>query len=113
MKAEERTPLEGLRKSLDEYWRILDPVFHWNPEQRRQSGFPFLRDEVFPRRLTMRGLADQIQAVNERQMNAANRRVDALFSEFRTRLAVTLVIALVLGGLLAVFASWRILDLEC
>ena len=31
MRAEERTPLEGLRRSLDEYWRILDPVFHWNP----------------------------------------------------------------------------------
>jgi len=112
MRAEERTPLDGLRRSLDEYWRILDPIFHWNPEQRRQRGFPFLRDEVFPRRLTMLGLADQIQGVNERQMDAANRRLDALFSEFRGRLSITLAITLVLGGLLAVFASRRILDLE-
>ncbi len=112
MRPEERTPLEGLRKSLDDYWRILDPVFRWNPEQRRQGGFPFLRDEVFPRRLTMLGLADQIQGVNERQVDAGNRRVDALFSEFRARLTVTLAITLALGGLLAVFASRRILDLE-
>lgn len=112
MRPEERTPLERLRKNLDDYWRILDPVFRWNPEQRRRGGFPFLRDEVFPRRLTMLGLADQIQAVNERQVDAGNRRVDALFSEFRARLTVTLAITLALGGLLAVFASRRILDLE-
>jgi len=62
--------------------------------------------------LTMLGLADQIQGVNERQMDAANRRLDALFSEFRSRLSITLAITLALGGLLAVFASRRILDLE-
>jgi signal transduction histidine kinase len=112
LSAQERTPLDGLRRSLDEYWRILDPVFHWNPEQRRQGGFPFLRDEVFPRRLTMLGLADQIQGVNEHQVDAGNRRVDALFSEFRARLTITLTITLALGGLLALFASRRILDLE-
>jgi signal transduction histidine kinase len=112
MRPEERTPLDGLRRSLDEYWRVLDPVFQWSPGQRRQFGFPFLRDEVFPRRLAMLGLADQIQAVNERQMDAGNLRVAALFSEFRTRLSVTLAVTLALGGLLAVFASRRILDLE-
>jgi signal transduction histidine kinase len=112
MRQEERTPLEGLRRSLDEYWRLLDPVFQWSPEQRRQGGFPFLRDEVFPRRLAMLGLADQIEAVNERQMDAGNLRVAALFSEFRARVGVTLAVTLALGALLAVFASRRILDLE-
>jgi len=112
MRPEERTPLDGLRKSLDEYWRTLDPVFRWSPDQRRRDGFPFLRDQVFPRRQAMLGLADQIQSVNERQMDAGNQRVAALFSEFRTRLTFTLAVTLVLGGLLAVFASRRILDLE-
>ena len=112
MNAEERAPLDGLRRSLDEYWRVLDPVFQWSPDQRRQGGFQFLRDEVFPRRLAMLGLADQIQSVNERQMDAGNLRVAALFSEFRARLGVTLTITLILGALLAIFASRRILDLE-
>jgi signal transduction histidine kinase len=112
MRPEERTPLDGLRRSLDDYWRVLDPVFQWSPNQRSQSGFRFLRAEVFPRRLVMLGLADQIQSVNERQVNAGNERVAALFSEFRTRLSVTLAVTLALGGLLAVFASRRILDLE-
>jgi len=112
MRPEERTPLEGLRHSLDDYWRVLDPVFKWSPNQRSQNGFRFLRDEVFPRRLTMLGLADQIQNVNERQLDAANERLRALFSEFRTRLTVTLAVTVAIGGLLAVFASRRILDLE-
>src|ERR1700720_1945654 len=92
MRPEERTPLNGLRKSLDEYWRVLDPVFRWSPDQRRRDGFPFLRDEVFPRRLAMLRLADQIQNVNERQMDASNQRVAALFSEFRARLGITLAV---------------------
>ena len=60
----------------------------------------------------MLGLANQIQALNERQMNAGNLRLAELFSEFRTRLGVTLGVTLVLGALLAIFASRRILDLE-
>jgi len=112
MRAEERTPLDNLRRSLNEYWHALDPVFQWSSDQRRRGGFQVLRDEVFPRRLAMLALADQIQGVNERQMNAGNLRVAELFSEFRARLGVTLAITLILGGLLAIFASRRILDLE-
>lgn len=112
MGPEERRPLNGLRRSLDEYWRVLDPAFQWSHDQRRLRGFRFLQDEVFPRRLAMLGLADQIQSVNERQLDAGNLRVAALFSEFRTRLALTLGVTLVLGALLALFASRRILELE-
>ncbi len=112
MRPEERTPLDGLRRSLDDFWHTLDPVFQWSPEQRRQNGFLFLRDEVFPRRQAMLGLADQIQTMNERQMDSGNLRVAALFAEFRTRLSVTLAVTFALGVLLAVFSSRRILDLE-
>lgn len=112
MRADERAPLADLKRSLDSYWQRLDPVFQWTTEQRRANGFAFLRDEVFPRRLAMLALADQIQEVNERQMNAGNLQVSALFSEFRTRLTATLLVTLALGALLAVFASRRILDLE-
>lgn len=108
----DRTPVDGLTRSLEDYWRALNPVFQWNPAQRRQNGFAFLRDEVFPRRLAMLGLADQIQAVNERQMDEGNLRLAALFAGFRTRLSLTLAVTLALGGLLALFSSRRILFLE-
>ncbi len=112
MRPDERVPLAGLRDKLDEYWRVLDPVLRWNPEQRQQGGFRFLRDEVFPRRMAMLELANQIQNVNERQVEAGNARVAELFSEFRTRLSLTLALTVLLGAIVALFAGRRILELE-
>ena len=112
MTPSEKAPVDGLRRSQDEYWKVLDPVFQWSPEQRRENGLGFLRDEVFPRRLVMLGLADQIQHENERQLYVGNQRVAALFSEFRARSGIALAVTLILGTLLAIFASRRILDLE-
>ena len=108
----ERAPLQDLSQGLAGYWTTLDPMFHWTPEQRREKGFVFLRDDVFPRRMRMLVLADQIQSINEQQMHAGGQRVAELFGEFRTRLSITLVVALALGGLLAAFSSRRILHLE-
>src|SRR5215471_17685791 len=58
----ESTPFDGLVRELDAYWRVLEPIFEWTPQQRLRSGYAFLRDEVFPRRMAMLGIADQIRA---------------------------------------------------
>ena len=60
----------------------------------------------------MLGLADRIVATNERQLRAGSDRVAELFAQVRTRLAVTLVLTLGLGCLLALFTTRRILALE-
>ena len=112
MKPVDRGRVDSLRRNLDEYWMVLDPVLMWGPDERRRDGFGFLRDEVFPRRLAMLSLADQIEKVNAQQVDEGNLRVAALFAEFRTRLSVTLVLTLAISILLALFASRRILDLE-
>jgi signal transduction histidine kinase len=112
MQPSENGPVEGLRRSLDEYWAVLDPVLQWGPEQRAKMGFRFLRDEVFSRRTAMLALANDIESVNRRQVELGNARVAGLFAEFRTRLTFTLALTLAIGALLAVFASRRILDLE-
>ena len=108
----EQPPLQDLRTRVAEYWRVLDPAFEWTAEQRRARGFAFMRDEILPRRIAMLDLARQIEAVNERQVNAGNLRVAALFADFRTRLALTMLVTLSLGILLAAFSVSRILDLE-
>ncbi len=63
-------PVESLRHSLEDYWKVLDPVFQWSPAERRDRGFPFMQAEILPRRAAMLALADQIQAVNEQQMDS-------------------------------------------
>jgi signal transduction histidine kinase len=110
--AREQAPFTGLVNELDAYWKVLEPVFQWNPQQRQHSGYGFLRDEVFPRRMTMLGIADQIRALNEAQLNDGKARVEALFQQFQRRLTVTVALTIGLGLLLAAFSMRKILGLE-
>ncbi len=102
----------ALRTELLDYWSILAPIFRWGPAERRQSGYTFLRDEVFPRRQNMLAVADRIAAINEQQLTAGNNQVVSLLLRFQTRVLVTLVAALVLGLGMAAFSTRRILKLE-
>jgi signal transduction histidine kinase len=102
----------ALRTELSGYWGILAPIFQWSPEERRRSGYPFLRDDVFPRRQNMLAIADRIATINEQQLTVGNDLVVSLLLRFQTRLLVTLVAALVLGIGMASFSIQKILRLE-
>lgn len=108
----EKKPFAILQDELAEYWHLLEPVMLWNALQRKERGYAFLRDEVYPRRTAMLHLADQIGQVNERQLDAGNAQVAELFSGFRIRLSVTLLVTLGLGTILASYSMGRILNLE-
>ena len=110
--ASERQPFEALTGALAAYWSVLDPVFEWTAEQRKRDGFPFLRDEVFRRRMEMLGIADQIRALNETQLNEGKVRVEQTFAGFRQRLTAILGLTIGLGLLLAAISIRRILGLE-
>jgi signal transduction histidine kinase len=103
------TELSG---ELSNYWQILGPIFKWDASQRRREGYAFLRDEVFPRREAMLAIAGRIANINEQQLNAGNRRVDYLLSEFQSRLAMILLATVLLGSGMAAFSTWKILRLE-
>jgi len=102
----------ALRTELMNYWGILAPIVRWNPEERRRSGYAFLRDEVFPRRQNMLAIADRIADINEQQLNAGNGQVVSLLVRFQTRLLLILLAALGLGLGMALFSSRKILRLE-
>lgn len=108
----EEGPFLALRSDLDSYWRMLDPVFKWSPAERKSQGYAFLRDEVFPRRITMLNMADQIGEINQQDLRLGNEGVLELFSGFRRRFILTLTITLVLGFVLAAAAMWSILTLQ-
>lgn len=101
-----------LSAGLSRYWQILAPAFEWNTNERRRQGYLFLRDEIFPRRAAMLAIADRIAYINEQQLNAGNRRVDYLLSEFQSRLAIILLATLMLGLGMAAFSTRKILRLE-
>ena len=112
LKPQEIQHYRALRSELAQYWNILDPIFKWTATERRNLGYDFLRDEVFPRRQNMLTLADRAAALNEQQLNAANDQVVGLLAEFETRIGVTLIVALALGLGMAAVSMRRILRLE-
>jgi signal transduction histidine kinase len=112
LRPEETAPLEKLTRELSAYWKVMEPVFRWNAAERRAQGYAFLRDEVFPRRMAMLSIADQIGGISESQLNAGKLRVAATFSDFRRRLVITIGLTIGLGLLLAAFTTAKILGLE-
>ena len=62
--------------------------------------------------MTMLGIADRIAGVNEQQLTLGKEQASALFSQFRLRLGVTLLITLALGVVLALVSMRKILQLE-
>jgi signal transduction histidine kinase len=105
-------PFQALRADLDSYWKLLDPIFKWSPEERKEKGYTFLRDEVFPRRVIMLNIADQIADINQEDLRLGDQGILELFSGFRRRAILTLTISLILGLLLAAAAMRNILSLQ-
>jgi signal transduction histidine kinase len=101
-----------LRTEIAGYWEILEPTFQWNTTERRRQGYAFLRDEVFPRRAAVLGIAGRIANINEQQLSTGNQRVDRLLLTFQRRLAATLVVTLALGLGMTAFSMRKILRLE-
>lgn len=110
--AGERTQYFALTTELSRYWETLGPIFRWNASERRERGYTFLRDDVFPRRAAMLDIAGRIADFNEQQLNAGNERVVGLLVTFQTRLGLTLLASLALGLGMAAFSTRKILKLE-
>lgn len=101
-----------LTRELSAYFGALKPALQWNASQRRVLGPTFIRDQVLRRRMTMINLANQVSQVNQHQLESGNRLVEQLFSSFRQRLVIVLVLTLSVGILLAAISTYRILQLE-
>lgn len=112
LSAPEAQPFQVLTQELADYWRLLQPVFQWRTAQRQSDGYAFLHDEVFPRRMAMLGIADQIGAINESQLNDGKAEVQRSFARVRGGLTIAIGLTMGLGLLLAAFSIRQILGLE-
>jgi signal transduction histidine kinase len=105
-------PLQDLNQALRDYWNILAPVLAWNAGQRRDRGYAFLRDEVFPRRTAMLRIADQIARIDEAQLDAGKHEVIDMFSQFRRGSLLSTGLTIAIGLILAIFSIRKIVALE-
>lgn len=112
LRGEERFAFQQFTRQVNNYFDSLGPALEWNATQRRIYGYAFMKNSLLPRRLVIVHLADQISNVNQKQMEAGNRQIATLFSNFRRSLIILLVLTLVCGSFLAAGSIRRILRLE-
>lgn len=112
MASRESPAMQELTSSLEQYWRELGPIFAWTSKQRRDEGYQFFRDVVFPRRMGLLKLAGQIADVNDRQLQTGGEEVAELFRDFEVRLLFVLILLFGLGLILASFSVRQVLRLE-
>jgi signal transduction histidine kinase len=109
--AGEQAPFQALKARITDYWKLLDPIFHWDAKEKLARSDAFMHQELFPRRATTLEIADRIGAVNERELNNGDESLKAIFDQFRNRLGLMLAITLAIGALLAVATTLHILRL--
>ena len=64
--------IQTLQAGLEEYWKVLEPVFDWTPAEKATLGTSFLKREVVPRREAVLGIARDIEELNSASLALAN-----------------------------------------
>ncbi len=105
-------PFAALRKGVDDYWAVLEPVIGWNLSMRLGAGDAFLRQQVFPKHEQLLALSDRIAEVNARQLEAGEKRVTGIFADFRRQITATAFLAVLVGLGVAVISIRRTSHLE-
>jgi signal transduction histidine kinase len=108
----ERAAFDGLRNYVQSYWKSLAPSLGWTTADRRKQGERFLRDVVIPLRRQGVELARQVTLLNERDLDAGEKRLLEVQANFRRRTTIISVLALALGGILAGVIIGRVQRLE-
>jgi signal transduction histidine kinase len=103
---------EALKREIQDYWRVLEPVLTWDARQRRTDGYRFLHDQVLPRRSNTLKIADTIASANRQQLLRRDHRLVDMFSGLRNQLIVSLAVMLLLGFAQAAAGATHILRLE-
>ncbi len=112
LRREEQKPFQQLSAELAVYFETLTPALNWSAEERRRRGLDLIQEEMLPRRMTAITLADQIQQVSEKQLEASSQEVGELFAAFRRNLIILLALAVTIGIALAGATMWRLFRLE-
>lgn len=107
----EEAPFHALQARIADYWKLLDPIFHWDAVEKLTRSEPFMHEELFPRRATTLEIADRIGAVNEQELNSGDERLKTIFDRFRYRVGLMLAITLGVGTVLGLATTRHILHL--
>ncbi|MBI4908770.1 MAG: sensor histidine kinase [Acidobacteria bacterium] len=112
MPREDRPALLQFEETHEKYWKVVMPVLEWDHVRRKRDGFTYLQQYVFPARLQLLEVADELGRLNEMRLRASDVQFADIAREVRQRMVVNTVIAVALGGILCLLTSIYILRLE-
>ena len=108
----EKDAFRDLRSRIESYWRSMAPVLQWDAAVRRVKGASFLQIVIMPVRTEVVALTRQVTALNERDLDEGEARIQAVQLHFRQRVAIISIFAVVLGMLLGAVSIRRVQHLE-
>jgi signal transduction histidine kinase len=98
----EKEAVRSLQQHAESYWTSLAPALVWNRTARRQQGELFLRNTIIPRSDEVMEFAKQVNALDERVLDAAEERLQVVQARFQSRVRAIAILALALGSILAI-----------
>ena len=104
--------LTRLRKEVDGYWDVLDPLFEWTPQQKVALSSIFLRGVVLPRHDSAVGLAAEMRDLAQANLVREREEVDGEQRELSLFTIQMLTMTVLLGTLIAGLSVFRITRLE-
>ncbi len=109
---EGRLALERLRREVNVYWSLLNPIFEWDPDQKAAIGYQFLQQQVIPRRRAVLSLTNEIDVLNAVNLQKARQKISESQGEFRRYVVGMSALALSLALLVAGVSFFQISRLE-
>lgn len=103
---------EELRRSLDTYWKLLEPLFYWTTADKVSRSAEFVRTDVLHRREEVLSLAREIEALNDRSLDVQRGEIVARRNEYLQGLRKLLWQTLLVGLLVTVVAVNQLRVLE-
>lgn len=99
--AGKREPLQHLAVELGNYWSTIGPISAFAAKDKKELGNSVLRGDVLSQHAKILAITKEVRAVNNDELNEAERKTAEVFAEFRRRLLIVATIAFSSGLILA------------
>ena len=96
-----REPFQHLAVELENYWSTIGPILALGAKEKKELGNSVLRGDVLSQHAKILALTKEVRAVNNDELNEAERKTTQVFAQFRRRLLMVATIAFGSGLILA------------
>jgi signal transduction histidine kinase len=96
-----KEPFERLDAELGKYWSTVGSIFALGDKEHKSQSTSALRNNVLSQHAEILAITKEISTVNDDEFKETERRIEAVFAQFRRRLLAVTATAFSLGLILA------------